>query len=280
MTEKKYTGNSFGYDGKQVLVYPRFSNSTKGIPYVCNNLEVSKKPEVIEVRDCLSPVANLFDKIGRRLMICILKGLGLNPNLSKTWVSKSDHKLYLCKERSTYLESVKVSGKAHYGYGLLTMLPRSFNCDSLNIHSESALNSVSQYDENSYEMMRIDPHLEEYDIVILPGKTLENISAGYLEATSYNHDFQGEHNIFTQFELEAPGGKFIDCKKIHTGNTVVKNIPKKFEKPLEIINDITQFTTVAKKKGRFNPNTNRGSAVNLPGFLFKRIIMGEDSESG
>jgi len=235
----------------------------------------------------LPDFGNLLNKIGRRIIICIFKALGIPSGLISKLLNASDHKIYLNKERNSWVERQKLESEhlsSSYSYGLLGLMLKSFSKDGLQIHSNSFY-----YKFGDYEIMPIDSRLGEFDVVVLPGKTLELLTASYIEATAYNHDFsleeEEEAHTYVEYTLEAPPGTPIDCRKI-LANSIITDIPEHYKQPIPVVNDLSQTTHFTKRVKKFNAETTfkplidfANNVTQLPGFLIKRGLFGEDSES-
>jgi len=241
--------------------------------------------------EILIEFGNLLEKIGKRIIICIFKALGITSKLLPVLLDKSDHKIYLNRERNSWIERQLLEGNTtlpcQYCYGLLGLMLKSFVKDGLQIHSDSGT-FKDEFRFDTYELMPIDSKLEEFDVLVLPGKTLETITASYIEATAYNHEFSQESNEdhkYIEFFLEAQNGTTIDCRKV-LQKSIITNIPEAYQRPIPVINDYSQTTHFTNRVKKFNPETTfkpfvefATNITQLPGFLIKRGIFGEDSES-
>jgi len=283
LERKKYSQDLFEYDGgKDIHFFPRISTTNQA--YVTKGLE-----ELPEFATAVQDMANLFIKVGKRILCALSDELNIKEEFNiGNMVTKSDHRLYLIKEKKSWLEKEGHNRINHsLAYGFLGMRLRSFKNDGFELHS----GEVRGVDQNKkyYEPISVDKFIDDYEILVFVGKTLENITAGHFQATTYSDKFvskdDNDDHRYVHFELEAKSGFFTNCKDILQDSKIV-DIPPEYSKPIAINNDISSFSFTSHRVRTFDiKETNRkitdftNSLFQVPGYLFKALVLKEDSES-
>jgi len=287
--------NSKPVGGKSIYHFPRLPTGSESA-YVTKGLSGDEQYSTI-----IQELGNLLTKIGRRILIALSDYLHLKKECRfEKFILNSNHRMYLIKEDPEWMDSKKSSNhKEAKAYGLLGFRIKSYKTNGFVLYPQVDQKTNKKLFLNNEEYVEIpmDDMIGDYEVVVFVGNTLEKFTAGRFLTTPYDdvfdnkkeekekEDKEKEDHIYTHFELEVQDGSSFDPVRLLDGS-IIKDIEEPYKLPFTISNDMSlfSFTTQLKRKFSFK-DTNRkvssfsNSLFQVPGYLIKTAILGQDSES-
>eukprot|EP01130_Rhizamoeba_saxonica_P002196 TRINITY_DN1202_c0_g1_i1.p1 TRINITY_DN1202_c0_g1~~TRINITY_DN1202_c0_g1_i1.p1 ORF type:complete len:465 (-),score=68.53 TRINITY_DN1202_c0_g1_i1:39-1391(-) len=219
-----HNGLSYG-EGKTVYILNK-DNETN-IPYSSKNINK------LENGGSLQQLAEYLEDLSKRILSVIATDIGLDENCFTGLIESqhSNHKLEFGREKSKWIMSRdKINKKwCLCDHGLLSIY--------VVLQSNNGGMRTNITNEELGTKIVLDSQLEICDLLVLPGKTLNSITAGYIPEASYRHlQYSLDPRFYVKYYAEAPNNTVIDVVNLLSTTKLADQIPEQYQKVLRIDN--------------------------------------------